>query len=174
MNRKEKEEVIANLKDKFSAAKSIVFTNYQGLTVAELSDLRKRIKESGIEYRVVKNTLAKIASEATTHAEAVKNIFSGPLGIAIGYDEPLGVIREILKFSKQNEKLQVLSGLVEGQLVSSDRLKDFSQLPSRKVLLSMFAGAMAFPLNKLALALNATIIRFAHALHALKDKKGKE
>ncbi len=170
MDRKEKEQVVANLKDKFSAAKAIVFTNYKGLSVAEVSDLRRRMKESDLEYRVVKNTLAKIASGATP-VESVKNIFSGPLAIAIGYDDPLVVLKEVLEFAKNNEKLQVLSGLVEGQLFSSDNLKAMAQLPPRNVLLSMFAGTMASPISRLALTLNATIIKLINALHALKDKK---
>ncbi len=173
MNRKEKEQNVADLKEKFSSAKSVIFTNYKGLTVEEVSQLRKQLRESEIEYRVIKNTLAKIASEGTS-LEIARDEFSGPLGLAIGYDDPLIASKRLLDFAKGNEKLQVLSGLIEGQFFPHDNLKLIAKLPPRDTLFSMFAGALSQPLQRMALNLHATVSRFVHALHALKEKKSRE
>ncbi len=172
MNKEEKERIVSNLKEKFSEAKAIVFTNFKGLTVAEVSDLRRSLKESDVEYKVVKNTLARLALVGTV-VETAKDVFSGPIGLAIGYDDPLIAPKKVLEFSSDIDKLQVLSGFIDGQVLPLDNLKKISKLPPRNVLLSMFAGAMVSPLNRMAVALNATLNRFIYALNALKEKKEK-
>ncbi|HXX82089.1 MAG TPA: 50S ribosomal protein L10, partial [Thermodesulfovibrionales bacterium] len=86
LNRTEKEQVIKDLRDDFQRAKAVIFTDYRGMTVAELSELRRLLREGNFEYRVVKNTLAKIASEGTS-VSLGKDSFRGPVGIAISYDD---------------------------------------------------------------------------------------
>jgi large subunit ribosomal protein L10 len=151
----------------------VVFTDYRGLTVAELSELRHLLREVNFEYKVVKNTLAKIASEGTSVAVA-KESFKGPVGIAIGYDDPVLTVKKVLEYSKKNEKLKVAAGLVEGSLCVSDDLKAVADLPPKNVLLSVMAGGFMSPLNKLASLLNATLSGFVNGLEALKNKKGSQ
>jgi len=170
LNRSEKEQVIQELRDGFSRAKAIVFTDYRGLTVAQLSDLRKILREGNFEYKVVKNTLAGIASEGTSVSVA-KASFKGPIGIAISYDDPVLTVKKVLEFAKKNDKLKVKAGLVEGALCSTDDLKAIADLPSRQVLLSIMAGTFQAPLTKMACLLNATLSQFEYALEALKNKK---
>jgi large subunit ribosomal protein L10 len=118
----------------------LIFTDYRGLTVAELSELRNLLREGNFDYKVVKNTLAKIACEGTPVA-AAKDSFKGPVGIAIGYDDPVLTVKNV------------------------------AVLPPKKVLLSVMAGGFKSPLNKLARLLNATLSNFVNGLEALKDKK---
>jgi large subunit ribosomal protein L10 len=151
----------------------VVFTDYRGLTVAELSDLRSLLREGNFEYRVVKNTLAKIASEGTS-VSAVRDSFKGPVGIAISYDDPVSSVKKILEYSKKNDKLKVGIGLIEGSVCASEELKAVADLPPKNVLLSMMAGGFKSPLNKLAWLLNATLSSLVNAMEALKNKRSSE
>lgn len=162
--------MIAGLKDKFSRAKAVVFTDYKGMTVAELTGLRSQLKGVSLEYGVVKNTLARIASQ-DTGVSVASAMFKEPVGIAIGYDDPVLVAKKVLDFTKTNEKLKVKGAVIEGQFYGRDELKELSELPSREVLLSMLVGVMQAPLSKMAGALSATVTGFAYALEAVKNKK---
>lgn len=143
------------------------------MTVAELSELRRLLKDKDIEYRIVKNTLSKIASQ-NTPVGAAKDSFTGPVGIAISYDDAVLTAKKILEYSKKNEKLRVGSGIIEGMFCAPDDIKTIAELPPRKVLLSMVAGVLQAPLSKLAGALSATIGSFAYAMEALKNKKSAD
>ncbi|NWF75561.1 MAG: 50S ribosomal protein L10 [Nitrospirae bacterium] len=167
----EKEQVIRELKNEFDRAKAVVFTDYRGMSVAELSELRNILRDGKAEYKIVKNTLAKIASEGTPVFSA-KDSFRGPVGIAISYDDPVFPVKKILEYSKKNDKLKVNAGVIEGSICSSADLKAVAETPPRKVLLSMLAGGFQAPLNKMAYALNATLSRFINVLEAIKTKKG--
>jgi large subunit ribosomal protein L10 len=162
--------VIQELKEGFNRAKTIVFTDYRGLTVADLSDLRSLLREGKFEYKIVKNTLAKIASEGTA-VSAAKDAFKGPVGIAISYDEPVLAVKKILEYAKKNDKLKVGIGLIEGSICAAQELKAVADLPPRNVLLSTMAGGFQSPLSKLGWLLNATLSGFVNALEALKNKK---
>ncbi len=173
MNKTEKEKLVNDLNKKFSAATSLVFTDYKGLNVEEITQFRSLLRKSNVEYRVVKNTLAKIAAKETP-VEMATELFKGPVAVVIGYDEPSVATKIVLNYAKGNEKLQVLQSLVEGQLFSEQDLKRVAELPSKEVLLSQLLSGMSSPASKLASALQATISRFAYALNALKDLKEKE
>lgn len=170
ITKEKKSQQIAELTEKFSRSKAVVFTEYKGLTVAEIAELRKTLKEAGAEYKVAKNTLIDIAVKGTP-VEAAKDFFVGPTGVAFGYDDPVAAAKKVIEYSEKNEKLKVKSGMVEGKLCTFNELKAISKLPPRNVLLSMMAGAFQAPLSKLAGALNATIAQFAYALEAAKNKK---
>jgi large subunit ribosomal protein L10 len=170
LNRSEKEQAIKELRDEFDKAKALIFTDYRGLTVAELSQLRRILREGNFDYKVVKNTLARIACEGTPVAVA-KDSFKGPVGVAIGYDDPVLTVKNILEYSKKNDKLKVNAGLIEGALCGSEDLKAVAVLPPKPVLLSVMAGGFKAPLSKLARLLNATLSNFVNGLEALKNKK---
>lgn len=118
----------------------------------------------------MKNTLAKRAAEITPVGNA-KELFSGPVGMAVGYDDPVLLAKKIIEFSKTNEKLKIKGGVIEGGLYSPEQIKVISELPARETLLSMLVGAMQSPLGKFAALLNATMARFIYAMNALKNKK---
>ncbi len=170
LNRTEKAQVVSELQNKFENAKGIVFTDYRGLNVEEITELRNSLRESALEYRVVKNTLARIAAKGTPVDQA-KDILSGPVGIAVGYDDPVLVVKKVLEFNKSNDKLEVKGGIVEGSVFALNELKSISKLPPKEVQLSLLAGAMKAPATKLAGLLSSTLTRFAYAMEALKTKK---
>lgn len=145
-------------------------TDYKGMTVAELSALRRLLRSGNMDYRIVKNTLARIASEDTPVSVA-KSAFRGPVAIAIGYKDPVMTAKKVIEFSKKNEKLKLSGGVIEGKLYDVNEVKAIANLPSREVLLSMIAGAFQAPSSKMAAALAATVSSFAYAMTALKAKK---
>ncbi len=140
------------------------------MTVAEISDLRRLLKEAGAEYKVAKNTLVEIAAKGTP-VESAKDSFSGPTGVAFGFDDPVAVAKKVLEYADKNEKLKVKSGVVEGRFCSVVELKAMSKLPPRNILLGIMAGTFQAPATKLAVALSATLSQFGYALEALKNKK---
>ncbi len=174
MEKAKKAEVINELKDKFLRAKAVVFTDYTGMTVAEMSELRDLLRDSRVEYRVIKNNLARIAAKETPLASIKPEDYSGPIGIAIGYDDPLLAVKKVLEFTEKNEKLKIKNSIVEGRLFSPDELKQLSKLPPRDVLLGMLAGGLAQPLTQLASGFNALLVNLAYAFEALKRKKEQQ
>jgi large subunit ribosomal protein L10 len=148
----------------------LIFTDYRGLTVAELSEFRGLLREGDIKYRVVKNTLANIASRGTS-ASAARDSFRGPVGVVISFDDPVLTAKRVLEYSKKNEKLKVGSGIIEGRFCMLDDIKAVAELPSKRVLLSMIAGSLQASIGKCAAALSATIHGFIHAMEALKNKR---
>lgn len=170
LRKEEKGQVIEELKEKFSEAKAVILTDYKGMTVAELSDLRRLLRGGGIDYRVVKNTLARVASQDTP-ISAAKDAFKGPVGIALGYQDPVMTAKKVLEFSRKNEKLKLSGGVIEGKLYTANEVKTIADLPPREALLSMLAGAFQAPLSKMAAALSATVSSFAYAMSALKTKQ---
>ncbi|MBI4825267.1 MAG: 50S ribosomal protein L10 [Nitrospirae bacterium] len=170
MKKEEKVRVITELQEKFSKATGLIFTDYRGLTVEEISDLRKKLREHSFEYRVVKNTLAKRAA-VETPVNAAKEMFKGPVGVAFGYGDPVMLAKQMLEFSKANEKLQIKGGMVEGGVCNAAQIKTISELPSREVQLSMLIGAMQSPVSKLARLLNASVAQIIYAMEALKTKR---
>ncbi len=151
----------------------MVITDYKGMTVAEISDFRQSLKGASVEYRVIKNTYARIAIVDTPVA-AAKDSFNGPVGIAIGYDDPVTVAKAVLEFAKKSEKLKVQSGVIDGVLCDPERLKQISVLPSRDALLGMLAGCMQAPTSQMARLLSATVTRMGYAMTALMEKKSAE
>jgi large subunit ribosomal protein L10 len=170
LKREEKIKVVSELQDKFQRAKGIIFTDYRGLTVQEMSELRSKLRASALEYKVVKNTLAKRAAEGTP-VESTMDIFSGPVGVVFSYDDPVVLTKEVLEFVKSNEKLKIKGGVIEGGICSAEELNTISKLPPREVLMGMFVRTMQAPLSRFASALRATLLRFIYAMEALKNKK---
>ncbi len=150
----------------------MVLTDYKGLTVSDLSTLRNSLKATGSEFKVVKNTLALIASKGTV-VEKASGFMVGPTGIAFGYEDAVGAIKGLLEFADKNDKLKVKAAVVDGALLDPNELKALSKLPPRPVLLGMLAGAMQAPVGKLACAFSAPITKLLYSFEALKNKKAE-
>jgi large subunit ribosomal protein L10 len=168
-----KSGLINDYQQTIASSIGIIFADYQGMTVSEITELRSQLRENSLKFTVVKNTLAKIAAK-NTPLEGADDIFKGPLAIAVSDQDPVILAKTILEYSKQNEKLEVKGGVIEGKVCNTGDLKKLSELPSREVLLATMAGTFQSPLSQLARLLNATIVRFVYALEGLKEKKEKE
>lgn len=162
--------MVADYKSLFEKAKGIVLTDYTGLSVLEMTEFRAVLRKSDIKYRVVKNTLARIAADGTP-AEAIRDYLNGPVGIAMHFEDSALPAKEVVEYASKSDKLKVTCGVVDGSFCDEAQLVAISKLPSRDVLLGMIAGTMNAPATKMAMLLNATVTQFAYALNALKEKK---
>ena len=147
-----------------------MLTGYKGMDVAEMTELRESFRKAEVEYKVVKNTLARIATEGTP-AELVREHIQGPIGMAMGYLDAAQVAKSAIEFARKNEKFEVLGGVIEGAYCDESALKKIAELPSREVLLSIMAGTFNAPATKMAQLLTATVTKLGYALNALKDQK---
>jgi large subunit ribosomal protein L10 len=169
MARPEKEQQVALLADKLKRAKVAVLTDYRGLTVSQMEDLRGRLRGGDVEYRVVKNTLARRAAAASGH-EDFQQVLVGPIAMAFGYSdlrEPVKLLNDFVRSTRL--KLDIVGGLVEGRVMSGDQLKQLADLPPKEVLISQLAGTLISPLAMLAAALNTPLAQLASALEVHKN-----
>ena len=146
MNRTQKEDLVAELNGTFEEATMVVVTHYSGLTVAEMSDLRNRMRESGASFKVTKNRLTRLALKDTKF-ESLNDLFKGPTAIAYSSD-PVAAAKVSVEFSKQNEKLIVLGGCVGSEVLGADGVKALAALPSLDQLRGKIVGLLQAPAIK--------------------------
>ena len=174
MSREKKVEIIDRLQQDFSGCSIGILTDYRGISTSEITILRRRLRESGIEYRVVKNTLARLAAERAGKDNLV-NSFDGPVAIAFGYGditEPARVLADYLRTSKAS--LDIKGGFLGGRLLTSADVTTLSTLPSREVLLAKVLGGMQSPARALVNCLVTPIRGIMGALQArVKQLEGE-
>ncbi len=138
---KEKKEVVNNFKEMFSKSTFTIVTDYRGFTVAEITDLRKRLRKDNADYKIAKNTLMRLAAKETNLSE-LENLLEGPTAILLGYGDPTACAKTFVEFIKEIEKGQIKGGMLDGKLISKDEIKIFASLPAKEVLLSQIAGLL--------------------------------
>ncbi|RJP83594.1 MAG: 50S ribosomal protein L10 [Desulfobacteraceae bacterium] len=170
MIRNEKEKIVDALHEDFKKSKVVILTDYKGLDVATISSLRKKLREVGVEYKVVKNTLIRRAS-SDTHVGLIKDHFKGPSALALSYDDPVAPAKVLIAFSKDNQKLEIKMGVMEGKVIDLNAIKALSDLPSREVLLGLLLSTMNGVPTALVRALNDVPVRLLNVLQAIRDQK---
>ena len=167
-----KQAIVAELKEKLTGAKGAVLVNYRGLTVAQDTKLRRQLREAGVEYRVVKNTMTRIAAQEAG-LEGLDVYLEGPTAMAISTTDPVAPAKIITDFVKEH-KLQVLevkAGLVEGNVIDENGVKALASLPSREVLIAKMLGSMQSPITGLVNVLQGSIRNLVYALDAVRQQK---
>jgi len=170
LNRTEKKQVVESLHDSFSKAKIIILTDYKGLDVEKITELRRKLRAAEVEYKIVKNTLIKLASE-DTDAALIRDSFRGPSALAFSYDDPVAPAKVLTEFAKENGKLEIKIGVMNGKAISLDDIKALSALPSREILLGKLLSVMNGVPTSFARALNDIPTRLLNVLQAVKDQK---
>ncbi|MEZ4549993.1 MAG: 50S ribosomal protein L10 [Desulfobacterales bacterium] len=170
LNKSQKKQLVEDLHAKFEKSKIVILTDYKGLNVIKINELRRKLTDANIEYRVVKNTLLARASEDTDVA-AVKDHFTGPTAIALSYDDPVAPAKVLADFAKDNDKLEIKIGVMAGKLLDVQAIKSLSELPSREVLLSQLLSVMNAVPTALVRALTNVPEKLLYALQAIKDQK---
>lgn len=173
--RPEKEASVAELKEKLGRARSLILVNNKGLTVSQATKLRKKAREAGVEYRVAKNTLVRIAAQ-TGEVPGMADLFSlleGPTAFAFGYEDPVAPAKVLSDFIKEGKltTLEVKGGWLEGKALSTADIKALADLPSREVLLGRVVGGMQAPMYGFAGSLAAVLRQFAYAVNALREQR---
>lgn len=147
----QKAGVVAEIKEKFENAKSVVAFDYRGLSVAEVTELRRKLRESGADYKVYKNTLTKRALDELNID--MTEYLEGPSAIAFGTDE-LSIVKIINDFAKEHEALELKAGIVEGKVAGLEDLKRYAAIPSRDMLLTMLAAGLMGTVRDLSICLD--------------------
>lgn len=169
MDRAQKAELVASLNDVFSAVPVVVVTHYKGLSVAQMSDLRGRMREAGAGFKVTKNRLTKLALQGTA-SEGIADLFTGPTGI--GYsDDPVAAPKVLSKFAKENDNLVILGGVMDGKVLDVDGVKALAELPSLDELRGKLVGLLQTPAQRMASVLQAPGGQVARVLSAYAEKQ---
>lgn len=153
-NRQLKEARVAEIKEKLEKAQSVVLASYQGLTVEEDTELRKSLREAGVEYKVYKNTLVTLAAKELG-LEGIVEYLEGPVAIAFGYEDVTVAARVLNDFAKDHKKLELKAGIVEGVVYDTDKIKQLATIPSKEVLIAKLLGSIKSPIASFARVINA-------------------
>ena len=171
MNRSEKEAIVAEVAERATRASAMYFADFTGLTVEQATELRREFRKAGVEYRVVKNTLAKKALERVTGYDAVYEKLVGPTGIAFSYDDVVAPAKIIKKFSDKSGKLKLKVAVLEKQVFDGSRLDELSKLPTRAELMAGVLGSIQAPISGIVGAIGAVIRDLVTVIDAIEKKK---
>jgi large subunit ribosomal protein L10 len=171
--RKEKEQSLEEIREKFNAAKVTLMANYRGLNVAQMTKLRRRLREKGCELKVAKNTLTlKVAREMGI--EGLDSYLEGPTVMAFSNEDLVAPAKVFTEFVKETKIFEIKGGILEGRVVDAKAVRDLSDLPSREVLLAKVLGGMQTPMYGFASVLQGTLRSFVYALEAVRKQKAGE
>lgn len=168
MNKQEKEEIVAWFNGELSSAEAIVITRQKGLTVAQVSDLRGKARKSGTGYKVMKNTLARIALKGTKF-EGLADKFEGPTAVAYSKD-PVAAAKVVVEFANSNDKIEVVAGAMGDKILSVAEVKALATLPSLDQLRGKIIGLIQAPAQKIASIVQAPAAQVARVISAFGNK----
>ena len=170
MDKQNKEALVQEFAEKLKTAKAAFLADYRGLDVEQANDLRNKLREAGVEYRVVKNTLLRLASKDTS-VECLDEFLSGPTAIAVAQEDPVAPAKALVEFAKANEVFELKAGVLDGKLLEINDIKALAELPSREELLAKMLGSMSAPATNFVGVLAAVPRSFVQVLAAIKDQK---
>ncbi|MFC5590217.1 50S ribosomal protein L10 [Sporosarcina soli] len=149
-----KQAVVGEISDKLKASASVVVVDYRGLNVSQVTELRKQLREAGIDFKVYKNSMTRRAAEAAG-LEGLNEYLTGPNAIAFSNEDVVAPAKILNDFAKQNDKLEIKAGVIEGAIATEADVKALAELPSREGLLSMLLSVLQAPMRNFALATKA-------------------
>ena len=158
----QKQAVVSEIREKIESSGSLVLVDYRGLTVEEVTDLRKKYREAGVQYKVYKNTMMKIAFKELGF-EDFNQYLQGPSAVAFSTEDVTAAARITNEFAKNNEKLVIKAGILEGKLLDAQEVKAVANIPSREVLIAKLLGSFKAPVSN-----------FVYMLDALRKKKEEQ
>jgi large subunit ribosomal protein L10 len=168
VNRNEKAELIETLQSTLSEATAVVVTHQTGLTVAESSDLRGRMREAGAGFKVTKNRLTKIALQGTKY-EDITDLFTGPTAMGTSAD-PVSAAKTLVAFAKENDKLTIVGGALDGKVLDKAGVEALAKLPSLDELRASLVGLLNAPATKVARVAQAPVAKLARVIQARADQ----
>ena len=168
MNRDQKKQYINEMSQKFDSSEAVIVTHYQGLTVSQLDDLRKKMREHGIKFKITKNRITKLALEKTK-CKDLTNLFKGPTAVALSEDA-ITSAKILTKFAKENENLKILGGIMGANILDVAGVQNVATLPSLEEARAKIVGILSSPAQKIASILLAPASKIA-ILALEKSKK---
>ena len=166
----EKKQIVADIRDMMERAQGMVFYDYRGLNVAEVTQLRNKFREAGVEYRVLKNSMIRRAADML-QIEGLEDHLIGPTAVAFGYQDPVAPAKVLVDFTKNLKITKIKTGLLGKKLIGIDEVKSLAELPGREQLLATLAGTLAAPITGFARSLSGIICKLGYALNAVKEQK---
>jgi large subunit ribosomal protein L10 len=157
-----KQQEVNEVVEKMNAANSLVVVDYLGLTVAEVTELRKQLREAGVEFKVIKNTIMRRALDSQD-LEYHEEVFQGPTAVAFGMEDAVAPAKILSDFAKKAEALELKGGILEGEVLSKEEIQQIAKLPNREGLLSMLLSVLQAPVRNVA-----------YAVKAVADAKGED
>jgi len=167
---KSKADTVEALRRTIVAQKGTIVTEFRGLTVAEMTTLRKKLREVDAEFRVIKNTLMRLAAKETDFGR-LNEFFSGPTAVAVTHGDPVALAKAMKEFAGGSQKVRLKAGFFDGRVLGVKEVETLAEVPPREVLLARLAGGLASPLSRLVQALSGPQRKLAYALQSLHDKK---
>ncbi|MTI94241.1 MAG: 50S ribosomal protein L10 [Firmicutes bacterium] len=165
-----KQKIVAEIADRFERASAVVLTDYRGLDVAEVTELRRQLREAGVEFKVLKNTLTKFAAEQAG-LDGLKDELVGPTAIAFSYEDPVAPARILSKYAKEHKKPALKIGVVEGKIIDAAGISALADLPSREVLLAQVLSGFQAPVSGFVNVLQGNLRNFAGVIDAIREQK---
>lgn len=165
-----KSEKIDAIKAKIEKAQVAIITEYKGLSVEEITKLRREIQNAGGDYMVTKNTLAKIAIKGTEY-EALAEKLTGPIALAFGFEDPVSPAKAVAKFIKETKKGEILGAVLDGKLLTDKETKDLANLPSKSELYAKMLGSINSPASGIVGCVNGVMAQLTRAMAAVRDQK---
>jgi large subunit ribosomal protein L10 len=166
-----KKQIVEDLKAKIEKSKGMIIYDYRGLTVAEVTELRNKFREVGVDYHVIKNSMLKRAAEMMDITGLDEHL-NGPTAVAFGYNDPVAPAKVLVEFVKKVKKTQIKSGVLGKQVITPASVSALAELPSREQLLAQLAGTLNAPIAGFARTLSGIISKLGYALNAVKEQKG--
>jgi large subunit ribosomal protein L10 len=173
MAKPEKEQLVKDLTEKMMHNNGVIVTQYQGMTVAELSDLRAKLRTHKCEYTVVKNTLGTIALK-NAGLETFAQYFEGPTALAIENGDPVASAKVILDFTKEHAKLKIRAGLLGTKVLTTAEVMALAALPSKEVLIAKMLGSLQSPITGFVNVLQGTIRKFVYVLDSIEKQQAQK
>ena len=163
-------EQVREIRADLESSKALLITDYRGLTVSQITTLRRKLRETGAEYKVVKNTLFHLAAEGLISNE-IDEMLAGPTAIAFVSDDPIAPAKILSDFVKESKILSLKGGYFEGMVYSAEQVQALAKIPPKDVLIAQVVGGIAAPLSGLVGTLNGVISNFVYTLQAVADQK---
>lgn len=170
MNRTKKAELVDQLRERLARTQSLYLTDFTGIAVKPMTELRRKMRSAGVEYVVVKNTLALRALEEAA-VSGVESALSGPTAFVFVGDDPVAAAKLLTDFQKEHQTLTVKAGIVDGKTVTSDEVKKLASLPPHDQMLSQLAGLMQAPLQGFVGAVGGLLFQLVGAVEALRAQR---
>lgn len=172
MPRQEKIAKVEEIRKRFLDNRFVFLTDFTGLTVEEINRLRQALRAKGADYRVLKNTLTLLALRGTPY-EPLEGLLVGPVGAAFGADDPVTVAKELVAFTRENPKLEIKGGFLDGRVLAAEEARAVAALPPREMLLARVTGSFKSPLYRLHGVLSGPYRKLVYALQAVADAKSQ-
>jgi large subunit ribosomal protein L10 len=170
--KQEKVQAVSELQEGISGSSALLMTDYRGLKVSEITELRRNLRGAGTDYAVVKNTLfSRAAKEAAIEAD-MSELLAGPTAVAFVHQDPVATAKALVDFARTHKALEIKGGYVEGRVLNADQIQALSKVPPREVLISQMLGAFQSPISGFVGTLQGIMSEFVFTLKAVADKQG--